>query len=103
MRVGIDLSLLSYGNRARGIGTYAENLIAALAAQDSTNEYVLLRAQGTTDAYTPPFLLPRNFSLVTLTAPQLGRATTLLSHQILLPLQVSALRLDVLHTLGVPF
>jgi glycosyltransferase involved in cell wall biosynthesis len=103
MRVGIDLSPLSYGNRARGIGTYAENLLAALAVQDTTNEYVLLTTSGTSDAYTPSFSLPPNFTLVKLASPRLGRATALVSHQLFLPWQVGGLKLDVLHTLAVPF
>lgn len=103
MRVGIDLAPLSYGNRARGIGTYAENLVMALAALDATNEYVLLTVPGTHGAYAPPFPLPPNFSLVTLSSPSLGRATALLSHQLVLPVRVRALGLDVLHTLAVPF
>lgn len=103
MRVGIDLSPLSYGNRARGIGMYAENLTAALAALDTTNEYILLRAGGTADIYTPPFSLPQNFSLVTIPSPRVGRATAFFSHQLVLPLQVSGLHLDVLHIIGVPF
>lgn len=109
MRVGIDLSPLSYGNRARGIGTYAENLIAALAAQDTTNEYVLLTARGADSAdrsdptQTSPRALPRNFSSAALLSPRLGRATALVSHQLVLPFAVRVLRLDVLHTLAVPF
>lgn len=102
MRVGIDLSPLYYGNRTRGIGIYAENLVGALAASDTANEYILLTTRGT-HTYTLPFPLPSNFSSVMLNAPSLGRATPLISHQILLPLRVGGLKLDVLHTLQVPY
>lgn len=103
MRVGIDLSPLFYGlNRTRGIGTYAENLAAALAATDTTNEYVLLTTRGT-HSYSLPFSLPKNFSTVPLPAPSLGRATPLVSHQIVLPLFLRRLNVDVLHLLQAPY
>ncbi|MBI4673044.1 MAG: glycosyltransferase family 4 protein [Chloroflexi bacterium] len=102
MRVGIDLSPLAYGNRTRGIGTYAENLVAALAASDATNEYFLFTTRGT-EAYTFPTALPQNFSCVRVPAPPLGRVTPLVSHQILLPLHARAMRLDALHLVAVPF
>lgn len=102
MRVGIDLSPLMYGNRTRGIGVYAENLVAALAAGDTTSEYVLFTMRGP-HPYTLPFALPSNFSLVNLNVPSVGRATPILSHQILLPLRVRALKLDLLHTLQAPY
>jgi glycosyltransferase involved in cell wall biosynthesis len=103
MRVGIDLSPLSYGlNRTRGIGTYAENLAAAMAASDTKNDYVLLTTHGT-HPYTLPFALPTNFSLVPIPAPSLGRLTPLISHQIVLPLRIRSLKLDVLHTLQAPY
>lgn len=102
MRVGVDLSPLFYGNHTRGIGTYAENLAAALAASDTTNDYVFLTTRGT-HPYTLPFPLPANFSLVSVQAPALGRVTPLLSHQIVLPLRLRAMKLDVLHTLQAPY
>lgn len=100
MRVGIDLSPLAYGNRTRGIGTYAENLVAALAASDTANDYVLLTMQRQGPAAAP---LPENFSVLDLRAPPLGRAAPLISHQLFLPWQARAHRLDVLHALAVPF
>lgn len=103
MRVGIDLSPLFYGlNRTRGIGIYAENLAAALAANDTTNEYVLLMTRGT-HPYHLPFFLPSNFSLAPIPAPPLGRVTPFVSHQIVLPLRAHALKLDVLHMLQAPY
>lgn len=102
MRVGVDLSPLFYGNRTRGIGTYAENLAAALAVSDTTNDYVLFTTRGT-HPYTLPFPLPHNFSLAPVLAPPLGRVTPLVSHQIVLPLRLRALNLDVLHTLQAPY
>jgi hypothetical protein len=102
MRVGIDLAPLSYGNRTRGTGTYAENLVGALAACDTVNEYILLTVHGT-QPYRLPLELPRNFSIAGLPAPRLGRAAALISHQIVLPLRASALHLDLLHALAVPF
>lgn len=103
MRVGIDLSPLFYGNRTRGIGTYAENLVAALTAQDTTNEYLLFMPRGAPDNYTLPFSLPQNFSIAALATPPLGRAAALVSHQLILPRQARTLRLDLLHSLAVPF
>ncbi|MCC7163223.1 MAG: glycosyltransferase family 4 protein [Anaerolineae bacterium] len=103
MRVGVDLSPLFYGmNRTRGIGIYVENLAAALAAHDTRNEYVLLTTRGT-QPYTLPFPLPSNFSLAPLSVPPLGRATPLVSHQLILPLSVRGLKLDVLHMLQAPY
>ncbi len=102
MRIGIDLSPLSYGNRTRGIGTYAENLVAALAATDTTNEYVLLCLRGD-DSDSLPSALPSNFSIVSLGAPPLGRAQPLVSHQLVLPFRARALQLDLLHLVDVPF
>jgi len=102
MRVGIDLSPLAYGNRTRGIGVYAENLVAALAASDSTNEYFLFSMRGA-EPYTFPAALPHNFFCVRIPAPLLGRVTPLVSHQIILPLRARALRLDALHSIAVPY
>src|SRR5690348_10664382 len=98
MRVGIDLSPLQYGNRTRGIGTYAENLVAALAASDTTNEYFLFKTRHT-DSYEPPFSLPKNFKLISLASPPLGRATPLFSHQLTLPIRSRALQLDAYHAI----
>ncbi len=81
---------------------YAENLAAALAATDTTNEYVLLTTRGT-HSYILPFSLPSNFSTVPLNAPALGRVTPIVSHQLVLPLRIRSLHLDVLHTLQVPY
>lgn len=102
MRVGIDLSPLAYGNRTRGIGTYAENLVAALAASDTTNEYLLFSTRGA-EPYAFLAALPQNFSCVRISTPSLGRMTPLVSHQILLPLRARALRLDALHIIAVPY
>lgn len=103
MRIGIDLSPLAYGNRTRGIGTYAENLIAALAAQDSTNEYLLLTASRFDHVSAFSLTLPHNFSSASLSPMNLGLATALVSHQLVLPFFARAQRLDVLHTLDIPF
>lgn len=102
MRVGIDLSPLAYGNRTRGIGTYAENLIAALTADDTTNEYVLFTSRGI-EQYELPFGRAPNVTPVPLPVPALGRATPLVSHQLILPLRARALQLDLLHLISVPF
>lgn len=102
MRVGIDLSPLFYGNRTRGIGVYVENLVAALAANDSANDYVLLTTRGT-HPYSLPVALPPHFTRIELRAPSLGRATPLISHQVLLPWRARALKLDVLHMTQVPY
>lgn len=101
MRVGIDLSPLAYGNRTRGIGTYAENLVAALGAQDTTDEYLLLMTRGS-EPYTMPPVHAPNVTLVKIAAPRLGRATPLVSHQLLLPFRARGLKLDVLHLIAVP-
>ncbi len=93
---------LAYGNDRRGIGTYAENLVAALAASDTTNQYVLLSVRGA-PPLTLAHALPQNFTPALVAVPSLGRATPLLSHQVLLPLRARALQLDVLHSLAVPF
>lgn len=102
MRVGIDLSPLAYGNRTRGIGTYAENLVLALAASDTSNRYVLLTMRGP-DPYTFPVPLPQNFSVVALPVLPLAKAAPLVTQQMILPLRVRALRLDVLHSVAVPY
>ena len=102
MRVGIDLSPLAYGNRTRGIGVYAENLAAALLAQDATNEYMLLTSRGP-EEYVIPFPLAQNAKHISIAAPALGRATPLASHQMLLPLYARRLRLDVLHVPAISF
>ena len=102
MRVGIDLSPLAYGNRTRGIGTYAENLVAALTALDTHNEYVLFTSRGI-EPYPLPFAPAPNVKPSALPVPGLGRATPLLSHQIILPFRARALHLDALHLISVPF
>lgn len=102
MRVGIDLSPLAYGNRMRGIGTYAENLVKALTANETTDEYILFLSRGI-EPYPSPFASASNVRPVQLPVPALGRATPLVSHQLILPLQARALHLDVLHLIAVPY
>lgn len=102
MRVGIDLSPLAYGNRTRGIGTYAENLVAALTARASANEYIVFTSRGL-EPYAIPFAAAPNLQIASLPAPALGRATPLVSHQLLLPLRARALHLDVLHLIAAPY
>lgn len=102
MRIGIDLSPLSYGNRQRGIGVYAENLVRALARCDTNTAYTLFSLTGP-EPYELPFPLPSNFSLVRLPSPPLGRARPLLSHQLFLPFVARARQLDALHLVAVPY
>jgi glycosyltransferase involved in cell wall biosynthesis len=102
MRVGIDLSPLAYGNRTRGIGTYAENLVSALSECDTKTEYVLITTRGP-EPYQFRHSLPQTFAKRKLRVPPLGRGTPLFSHQVLLPLYARALGLDLLHCLAVPY
>ncbi|GIL14907.1 MAG: glycosyl transferase family 1 [Chloroflexota bacterium] len=102
MRIGIDFSPLAYGNRTRGIGAYAENLVAALLAQDATTEYFLFTTRGI-EAYELPFARAPNAHPVRLPVPPMGRATPLVSHQLILPLRARALHLDALHLIAVPY
>ncbi len=102
MRVGIDLSPLAYGSRTRGIGVYAENLVAALMARAGADEYVVFTSRGL-EPYVVPFAAAPNLQIVTLPVPSLGRVTPLLSHQLLLPLYARRLGLDVLHVPAIPF
>jgi len=101
MCVGIDLSPLGYGNRVRGVGIYAENLLTALAEIDRTTQYLILITKPVQGIHWLS-RLPDNFRQVILPSPKLGRASALISHQVVVPIQARRLGLDVLHCIDMP-
>lgn len=87
MRIGIDARLVHY-SRA-GIGQYITGLIGGLSECDEDNEFVLLqsRKDKTVLADGP------NFARKSLWTPSHHRL-----EQLVLPLEISPLRLDILHS-----
>jgi glycosyltransferase involved in cell wall biosynthesis len=87
MRIGIDARLVHY-SRA-GIGQYIAGLVTGLSACDEDHEFVLLqsRKDKTVLADTP------NFARKSLWTPSHHRL-----EQLVLPFEISPLRLDVLHS-----
>jgi glycosyltransferase involved in cell wall biosynthesis len=99
MKIGIDVTPLQIRGGRHGIGSYLRGLLPALDALDASHEYVLFFASGR----PAPGLdgLSDRFHMRRLPAPPLGRASALLSHQLVLPLLARRLRLDLLHVPGV--
>lgn len=99
LRVGIDLCSLAYGNRTRGTGVYAENLVRALVELETKDNYtIFLAAHDSTDL---KLKLSENFARVKVPTYQIGKAAPLASHQWTLPRLCRQLNLDVLHCIGV--
>ena len=97
MRIGIDLSPLRHSAH-RGIGAYARSLLPALERLAPEHEYILFVPGGVSDV---PYL-PRYVQCLIPTLP-FGRASALISNQLLLPRLLQRYRIDVLHVLDVPF
>ena len=100
LHIGIDVTSAALMNRARGVGSYIISLLRGLAAIDRETRYTLF-------AYAPdaalPTDLPPNFTWTYLYPPELGRATSLLSHQVMLPHIVRRQQIDLLHYPYVPY
>ncbi|MEO6457347.1 MAG: glycosyltransferase family 1 protein [Chloroflexia bacterium] len=97
MRIGIDLSPLRHSAH-RGIGAYARSLLPALERVASEHEYVLFVPGGVSEV---PYL-PRHIQCPIPALP-FGRASALVSNQLLLPRLLQRYRIDILHVLYVPF
>jgi glycosyltransferase involved in cell wall biosynthesis len=87
MRIGIDARLVHY-SRA-GIGQYITGLVKGLSECDEDNDFVLLqnRKDNSVLAHKP------NFSRKSLWTPSHHRL-----EQLVLPFEISPLRLDILHS-----
>lgn len=87
MRIGIDARLVYYSQA--GIGQYIAGLVKGLSECDEDNEFVLLqsRKDNTVLASKP------NFSRKSLWTPSHHRL-----EQLVLPFEISPLRLDILHS-----
>jgi glycosyltransferase involved in cell wall biosynthesis len=87
MRIGIDARLVHYSQA--GIGQYIVGLVKGLSECDGDNEFVLLqsRKDNTVLANKP------NFSRKSLWTPSHHRL-----EQLVLPFEISPLRLDILHS-----
>lgn len=99
LRVGIDLCSLAYGNRTRGTGVYAENLVWALSRLETTNTYIVFVSAR--DPSECRLNIPENFALIQIPTYRIGKAAPLVSHQWTLPRMCWQLDLDVLHCIGV--
>ena len=75
MRILFDATPLQTGHRARGIGTYTRELLRALLALDSDNDYLLVVHGGETELCRDLALssLPARVALLSLPKPPLGR------------------------------
>jgi glycosyltransferase involved in cell wall biosynthesis len=82
----------------RGLGAYARSLLAALERTAPRNRYVLFIPDGSTSDLYPP-----RQTRVMLSRLPFGRASALVSNQVLLPLLARSYNLDVLHVLDVPY
>jgi glycosyltransferase involved in cell wall biosynthesis len=97
MRIGIDLSPLQHSAH-RGIGMYARSLLKALGQIAPQHQYVLFIPTGTPDGNDPP-----GHTTIQIPNPRLGLASALATGQVVLPWLAWKARLDVLHSLDVPF
>lgn len=87
MRVGIDARLVHY-SRA-GIGQYIRGLVKGLSECDRENEFVLLQSRKDRTVLATS----GNFSRKSLWTPSHHRL-----EQLVLPVEISPLRLDILHS-----
>ena len=94
MRIGIDARFLTHPQRG-GFKTYTENLIAALATVDDTNEYILY-IDRSPENYTLPN--PANFRYKVI-SNQMAIFGMPFREQISLPYHASHDNLDLLHSL----
>ncbi|MEA3337658.1 MAG: glycosyltransferase family 1 protein [Chloroflexota bacterium] len=107
MRILFDATPLQTGHRHRGVGTYTRNLLRALIALDSKNEYrLIVHLNGGSSGAESPGLdpvfqsLPANVTLLHLPRPLLGRLTALASHQGHLPGLLAREKGDLFHSPG---
>jgi glycosyltransferase involved in cell wall biosynthesis len=93
MRIGIDARFLTHPQRG-GFKTYTEQLVAALAAVDHENEYILYvdRAPGAQDQI--PSRPNMTVRIVGGTMPSIGMPWR---EQVALPLQAMRDKIDLLH------
>ncbi len=87
MRIGIDARLVYY-SRA-GIGQYIQGLVKGLSECDENNEFVLLQSRKDTTVLADE----PNFFRKSLWTPSHHRL-----EQLVLPFEISPLRLDILHS-----
>ena len=102
MRILFDATPLQTGHRTRGIGTYTRELLRALLALDSDNDYLLVVHEGEAQFCRDLALsdLPPNVTLLALPRPPLGRLTGFASHQAALPLLLARQEADLFHAPG---
>jgi glycosyltransferase involved in cell wall biosynthesis len=93
MRIGFEASILAPHTIYSGTGRYALRLLEHFAKLDKDNEYVLFGASG---AARPPSV-PAQFTWHTINAPSLGKLSTFVAYQWVLPKVVRELAVDVLH------
>ena len=96
MRVALNLLYLLPGV-VGGTETYAKYLIEALAAIDSTNEYVLFLNHESADF---PLSVGANFRRVVSAVRASNRGTRYAWEQAILPWQLLAAKADIVHSLG---
>lgn len=99
LRIGIDITHLQPPYRYRGIGSYVRGLLSGLFAIDSVNQYFLF-VFGEFSSTDLGNVLD-NFHIVKLPFPRIGRASALLTHQVVLPYVLSLYNLDVFHSPGI--
>lgn len=98
MRIGIDITSLQTGHKFRGIGEYAYNLVKNLSVIDKENRYFLFGLKNVTCDLEMRQL---NFELVNIVYPRFGRLSSIVSHQLFLPLVLRSMKLDLFHFLGI--
>ena len=96
MRIGLNLLFLIPGE-VGGTETYTRGLLKALARADNHNRYIVFINRETRQQ---DFIRQPNFSVVECGVNAGNRAARLLWEQFILPFQVRAQKLDVLHSLG---
>ncbi len=100
LHVGIDVASAGRMNRQRGVGMYIAGLLRGLAEFDHETRYTLFAYEPNPE---PSITLPDNFAWSYLRPRHPGRATAIVSHQLVLPLLARRLGLNVLHCPYVPF
>jgi glycosyltransferase involved in cell wall biosynthesis len=99
LRIAIDASPLHNTHQHRGIGSYVRGLLSGLFEIDLVNEYLLFVFEDCLSTVLER--APQNFRTIRLPQPRMGRASALLTHQIILPCALSRHHLDVFHSPGI--
>jgi len=101
MLIAIDITPLQTGHRFRGIGSYTRGLLGGLASLDTDDRFILY-AWNRVPLDLSEVDLPRQSTICTLSHfPGLGRASALVTQQVLMLPHRIRLTPDIFHQLGI--